>query len=614
MQKIVLSLVFIILGLHGLAQTKTEGVSGMPTVLNASDKSRVDYKPSIIHLSQHPVPASEYFNKKQELEIARNAFEAKHPASKATKTRGLATDPMVVKSYQANNADGVPNDNDIAVSNSGKVVSVVNSNMRVMDDTGLVLLSTSLINLFLPVDTATWISDPRVLYDPGADRFILVCFTGSLSTESKILVAFTQTNDPTGNWNCYKLNGASFNDSTWSDYPIISISDKDLFMTFNQVKDNVSWTIGFKQSVIWQISKQEGYTGNPLQYTLWSDIKYNGVNLRNICPAKYQTSTMGNNMYFLTLRNVASSNDSVFVTEITDSKVSGNAQLVQKLVITPTPYGFPPNARQKKIGANIRQYLMTNDARVLAAVYENDYVHWGSNTITSNMNAGVYLGTIKNISSATPTVKGDIITSTTMEFGYPAMAYLGDDHKLMYTFSHCYKDSFPGTSVLYRNGNEEYSDIISVVDGKSNINLLTDSVERWGDYTNIQKMYNTPYRCYLSGSWGQSNYMRTQVGIVDNLDFPTAVHSVQPEIRSLVFPNPVTTKRFTIRFELTKTQHVDFFLYDMQGRRITKLLHHYVKPGENEFSFDVSALISGQYLLRLEGEDAVIASHKVIID
>ena len=602
---------FFFVNVH--AQTKTDGVSGKPVVINASDKSRIDYFPSIVQLTQSLVPSSEYFNKKVELEHARNAYEAQHPKSEAKKTRGNAMNPMVVKSYQGNSANNVPNDNDIAVSNGGKVLSVVNSNLQVLDDTGLVLLNKSLTALFYPIDTFSWISDPRVLYDPNADRFILVCFTGALSTSSQILVAFSQTNDPAGDWNCYALNGASFNDSTWSDYPIIAISDKDLFMTFNQVKDNVSWTIGFKQSVIWQISKQEGYSGNPLLYTLWSDIKYNGTNLRNICPAKYQTTSMGNNMYFLTLRNVASTNDSVFVTEITDSKVSGNAQMTQKLLITPTAYGFPPNARQKKFGNNPRQYLMTNDARVLAAVYENDYVHWGSNTITSTMNAVVYLGTIKNISSASPVIKGDIITASNMEFGYPSMAYLGNDHKLMYTFSHCYTDSFPGTSVLYRNGNEEYSDIVAVVNGVSNINRLSDSVERWGDYTNIQKMYTMPNRCYLCGSWGQSNYMRTQVGIIDNLDFPTAVENLTPKFESVLFPNPVTNQRFGIRFTLEKTQQIDFVLYDIQGRKLNHLLRNYTKQGEHEFSFEVSSLSKGNYLLQLETKEGVLSTHKIII-
>ena len=82
---------------------------------------------------------------------------------------------------------------------------------------------------------------------------------------------------------------------------------------------------------------------------------------------------MGTNMYFLTLRNVASSNDSIFLTEITDSYQSGNAQITQKVVTSPVAYGFPPNAVQKLYGT-AQQYLMTNDARVLAAIYENNYI------------------------------------------------------------------------------------------------------------------------------------------------------------------------------------------------------------------------------------------------
>jgi Secretion system C-terminal sorting domain len=612
MKKVYTLLVFLFMSLLAFTQTKTDGVSAPPVVINASDKNTVDYFPSIINL-HHPVPASDFGNKKEELNKQRDAYEQSHTKASEKKTRATAIPPTFVKGWQGNAANGVPNDNDIAVSNGGKVLSVVNSNMVVYDDTGAVLHNRSLTALFTPVGSFSWISDPRVLYDPNADKFILVCFTGALSTDSKILVAFSQTNDPAANWNCYTLNGASFNDSTWSDYPIIAISDKDLFMTFNQVKDNVSWTIGFKQSVIWQIAKQEGFAGTPLQYSLWSDIKYNGGYLRNICPAKYQTTTMGNNMYFLTLRNVATTNDSVFVTEVTDSKISGNAQLVQKLLITPTAYGFPPNARQKKV-ANPRQYLMTNDARVLAAVYENDYVHFGSNTITSNMNAGVYLGTIKNISTATPLVKGDIITSTAAEYGYPSMAYLGQDHKIMYTFSHCYKDSFPGTSVLYKNANEDYSDVQAIKNGLSIINMLSDSNERWGDYTNIQKLYDVPNRAYVTGSWSSSSAMRTWIGIVDNIDFPNSTNSISSVKETMVFPNPTSNKRFRIKFSLDETQYVDFYLYNMQGQRVSKLLRAYSKSGENEFSFDVSPLAKGNYILKLEGKEKILSAHQVVVE
>jgi hypothetical protein len=254
---------------------------------------------------------------------------------------------------------------------------------------------------------------------------------------------------------------------------------------------------------------------------------------------------------------------------------------------------------------------MTNDARVLAAVYENDYIHWGSNTVTPSLTAGVYLGTIKNISSANPTVKGDIITDPTMEFGYPSMAYLGNSHKLMYTFSHCYLDSFPGTSVLYRNQNEEYSDILPIKNGLSIINQLSDSTERWGDYTNIQKMFNQPNRCYLAGSFGQGSGMKTQIGIVDNIDFPASVASTSSAMQSTVYPNPVQDHRFNIRFTLEDPQYIDFNLYDMQGRKMAKLLYNYTKKGENEFSFSVNSLSSGNYFLRLETSKGVLSTHQI---
>jgi hypothetical protein len=521
---------------------------------------------------------------------------------------------VVIKGIQGNTSSSVPNDNDIAVSNNGTVVSVVNSNMSVYNDTGKLLVNKrSLTSMTAAVGNYTWISDPRVIYDPNNDRFILVCFSGNLSTESVILVGFSQTNDPAANWNFYTLNGASFNDSTWSDYPIISISDQDLFITFNQVKDNVSWTIGFKQSVIWQIQKYEGFAGTPLVYDLWSNIQYNGGNLRNICPAKYQTTTMGSNMYFLTLRNVASTNDSIFVTEITDSKASGVAQLTTRVLTSPTAYGFPPNVPQK-----LGQYLMTNDARVLAAIYENDYIHFGSNTINPQfMNAGVYLGTIKNISSATPTVKADIISTATQEFGYPSMTYVGstnNDHKVLYNMSHCYTDSFSGASVMYKNTNEDYSDIISVKDGLSIVNRLTDTVERWGDYTNIQHVYNNPSRAYLSNSWGKSGANNCWISIVDHTDFPVSTHEMIKNSNSRVFPNPIPENRFTTTFTLNVAQKLRYEIVDMQGKLVAIILDTKTKTGQNEFSFTTDDLSKGNYIFRIVGEKEMIATHKITIE
>ena len=45
-----------------------------------------------------------------------------------------------------------------------------------------------------------------------------------------------------------------------------------------------------------EIKKDDGYNATPLQYTLWDSIKYNGTLYRNICPAKYQETNMGDDI------------------------------------------------------------------------------------------------------------------------------------------------------------------------------------------------------------------------------------------------------------------------------------------------------------------------------
>jgi hypothetical protein len=315
------------------------------------------------------------------------------------------------------------------------------------------------------------------------------------------------------------------------------------------------------------------------------------------------------------LRNVAASNDSIFLTEITDSYTSGNAALVQRVITTPKSYGFPPNARQKKVGG-VNHYLMTNDARVLAAIYENDHIHFGSNTVnTQFMNAGVYLGTIANVSSTTPTVTAEIFSDATMEYGYPSMTWMGtgtNDHKVLYTFSHCITDSFPGTSILYKDANGNYSDIIAVKNGTSIINVLVDTNDRWGDYTNIQRQYNTSNRAYLSGSWGKSTTMNSWVSIVDHTDYPTSVVDVKEDVVD-VFPNPVSDKRFTIRFELNESKKVKFELYDVNGRLVQKILDTRLKKGTHAFSVETAALTPGIYFLKLFDEKQLFQTEKLIV-
>lgn len=609
------------------AQTKTEGTAPKIKEINLSDTSLKDYAPALTTPATQPVPVSEYGTKKAEL------YKKRLEAQKAKKKSGNgdeAVSPKILQQFEGNATNSTPADNDVAVGLDGKIISAVNSNIQIYNENGVSIQTKTLASLASSLGSFTSNSDPRLLYDAQFDRYVIVWFTGTNSTTNKIIVGFTKTNDPAGAWNMYTLNGASFNDSTWSDYPIISLSNKDLFITFNQVKDNIHWSVGFKQSVIWQIDKQKGYDGDPLKFTLWSDIKYKGGFLRNICPAKYQTASPDSNMYFLSVRNVAESNDTIFLLEITNTYASGKAQLKQKVLKSPVTYGFPPNAFQKKIGGKIQQ-LMTNDARVLAAIYENNHVHFGLNSILNpDVTATVMLGSIKNVSSPAPIVQSKLLNISGMEFGYPSMAYAGTDiydHRVVYSFSHCREDSFPGTSVIYKDAKDNYSKLMVVKEGITHIDAIPpgipsypeDTIERWGDYTNMQTLYQIPNQVFLTGSFGKNNRMATwlaKLEINDTVKGPKPTASIQVSNNTSsfnVFPNPIQNKYFEAHFDLEESEYLHFNLMDMQGRLVTKLLETKANAGFNQFQFRTNDLSTGQYLLQIKGEKS-IGMFKVIID
>lgn len=627
MKHLLIIIMSILLG-NVNAQTKTDGTAPKAKEINLSDTSIKDYAPALLSPGSQPVPTSEYGTKKADL------YKKRIEAQKAKKKSGSgdeAVSPKILQQFEGNPTSSSPADNDVAVGLDGKVISAVNSNIQIYKENGDSILRRTLSALASSLGSFTFNSDPRLLYDPVSDRYVIVWFTGSTSTTNKIIVGFTKSNDPAGAWNFYTLNGNSFNDSTWSDYPIISLSNKDLFITFNQVRDNIHWSVGFKQSVIWQLDKQKGYDGDPLKFTLWSDIKHQGGYLRNICPAKYQTASPDSNMYFLTVRNVAESNDTIFLLEINNTYASGKAQLKQKVLKSPVKYGFPPNAFQKKTGGKIQQ-LMTNDARVLAAIYENNHVHFGLNSILKpDVTATVMLGSIKNVNATNPKVETKLLDIPGYEFGYPSMAYTGTDdldHKVAFSFSHCREDSFPGTSVIYKDTKDNFSKLLVVKEGLTHIDAIPpgipsypeDTIERWGDYTNMQTLHQIPNQVFLCGSFGKNNRMATWLAKLEINDTvkgpkPTASIQISNKANSVdVFPNPIPNKMFEVHFDLTEAEYLHFDICDIQGRQVVKLLETKAHAGPNAFTFRTNDLPKGQYLLQIKGNKTTNISKKVLVE
>jgi hypothetical protein len=177
---------------------------------------------------------------------------------------------IVLKGFEGNLfSNNLPNDNTMAISNQGMLISNINSTIYIFDtqnDTLLKAVSLQAFSDTLQLNSSQY--DPKLLYDPSADRFVMAYLAGHKDTTSNIILAFSATNDPLGNWNLYYLPGNPLADTSWSDYPAIALTQDELFLTINLLKNTGEWQTAFKQSVIWQLDKNKGYVGEALCWVL----------------------------------------------------------------------------------------------------------------------------------------------------------------------------------------------------------------------------------------------------------------------------------------------------------------------------------------------------------
>lgn len=109
-------------------------------------------------------------------------------------------------------------------------VQAVNTSIRIYDKTGSALSGSSLAALWPGSSNE---GDPIVMYDRHADRWFMSQFQFS---PNEILIAISQTPDPTGSWHTY-----SFPMQQFPDYPKYSIWWDGYYMTSNSTHTAVAF-------------------------------------------------------------------------------------------------------------------------------------------------------------------------------------------------------------------------------------------------------------------------------------------------------------------------------------------------------------------------------------
>lgn len=106
-------------------KVERNGTAPLAKTINLSDTALQDWEPQVLTIQEQPKPASDYGNKKEYLTQQRKKKQEQNKVSPPKAARDASPPaPVLLNNFTANNSQSTPNDNHLAISNAGKIVSV----------------------------------------------------------------------------------------------------------------------------------------------------------------------------------------------------------------------------------------------------------------------------------------------------------------------------------------------------------------------------------------------------------------------------------------------------------------------------------------------------------
>lgn len=239
-------------------------------------------------------------------------------------------------------------------------LEVVNTNFSVYaKSSGTRVVNTSLSS-FHPGS----VGDPRVLYDQHSGRWVTINTNFNWSGPSRIFLAVSTTNDPTGTWFKTDFIAQEGSDaSCWVDYPTLGVDANGIYVSANMVDCD--------SSTVFAIDKAPLIAASP---SLGTVTAFRGLSDGTIQPV--HTFDSPAYQYFIS----RSSSTGLRVHQLSGPLTAPT--LVTVGTVTVPSHAAPPSV--PALGSTTP--LDSVDRRLMNAVYRGGYI-WTTNTINSNNRA-----------------------------------------------------------------------------------------------------------------------------------------------------------------------------------------------------------------------------------
>jgi hypothetical protein len=540
----------------------------------------------------------------------------------------------VGRNFEGNHlTGGTPSDNTLAISNDGIIVSVDNYSIAYFHENGdtITHFGLPLSNFYNDSTMDQLPFDPRVLYDSYENRFILVSLFHSINyTQSRLLLSFSKplTAD-TVEWYHYQYNCDSAFTSGgegmyWFDYPNISLT-KSQFLVAMAVRnhDSIAGTNPNATNLFLQLDKGAGYAGSPNVATAaWKGIENTeGEKRINLVPSMDALQSMSSDSICYLVSNYRNADTKFFWFEVEGAIGSPTASLTAHATFPAFFYSTPSYASQ--LGGNGGDRISVLDCDIQYCLLQNNKLHFVF-TRSNNGWAELVYASINIATNAFFASTFDRVADNE-NLLLPSIACYGvdsTDENYLIAFLRTGPNQFPEICAINYDSSgwaivpTSVKNGFGILDLRQDLVAPWDSLERWGDYTCIQRRYSDPYRrCWMVGAHA-FGLGANHFGIVSGVNAwiaelgDTAV-AASPELQSIrnfeVFPNPIGSNENMGLIFPTFTKGV-VHISDLNGR-IVLSAPVFGESGE----ISMSQLPSGTYFVTIIDNRLNYAHKRIVV-
>jgi hypothetical protein len=394
-------------------------------------------------------------------------------------------------------AQSLPPDSNGAVSASF-VLTTVNGFLNVKTRAGALLLAQDQDDFWAPViGTSAGPFDPQARFDPFNQRFIITAASNQRDgVSSRLLVAVTQTSDPTGAWHKFAIP-ADPTQLRWLDFPQLGYNKKWIAV----LGTNIPVGEVDVQRVIWALDKTALY-GGTLSFTRMVVADDAGTSIR---VAEMYDNTTEDLFMTRPRSNDSGQSDSVEVLRLT-GPVGAPQFLSVAVVPSPLPTAPPGSVAFLPQTGGLTPFAI-GDARIDACTFRNGSIWVAQNLLPDALPRRASLQWLQIDTSGTLQSFGRIDDPTAQSMFMMASIAVNQANDFLLGYSHFSTTSFPSAGYSVHLPGDAPGTIRDPFVYRAG--LASYNVSRWGDYshTQVDPVNNTDFWTIQEASAEQDTWL-----------------------------------------------------------------------------------------------------------